>query len=64
METDGYGIPFEMYEGLLEFYKTHDPGKDRVWICEHREQNLAASLYMRYGFKLTEEKLIDQVFIH
>ncbi len=25
-----------MAEGLLEFYKRHDPDRDRVWICEAR----------------------------
>jgi GNAT superfamily N-acetyltransferase len=35
-----YGIAFEAYvaSGLYEFYTQYDPGKDRVWICEHREQ--------------------------
>jgi peptidyl-dipeptidase Dcp len=112
-----YGIGFESYvaEGLAEFYHHYNPVKDRVWICEykneiagflllmHRENNsaqlryfllvpeyrgmglgkklmelymefyhscgytssylwttnelhAAASLYQRFGFKLTYEK--------
>jgi GNAT superfamily N-acetyltransferase len=36
-EEYGYGISFEAYvaSGLFEFYKSYDPSKDRVWICEH-----------------------------
>ena len=33
----GFGIAFETYValGLHEFYERYDPGRDRVWICEH-----------------------------
>jgi len=33
----GYGVSFESYvaAGLVEFYKSYDPLKDRVWIAEH-----------------------------
>jgi len=38
----GFGVSFEAYvaQGLAEFYKQYDPGKDRVWICEHGGQAL------------------------
>ena len=113
----GYGVSFEMYVamGMYEFYKNYHPDKDRIWICEYKnqiigflllmhrenkaaqlryfyleaafrgmglgkklmnyffefvhdkkydklylwttqEQAAAASMYKRYGFKLTEEK--------
>ena len=44
----GYGIAFEMYvaEGLHEFYKSFDPEKDRVWICEHRHRLVGFLLLM------------------
>lgn len=31
-----YGIEFERYvaEGLVEFCKTYDPARSRVWVCE------------------------------
>lgn len=34
----GFGVQFEAYvaEGLLEFYRRHDPDRDCVWICEAR----------------------------
>jgi len=114
-----YGIAFETYvaTGLVEFYKSYDPERDRVWICEHnrktvgflslmhreksaqlryfilepgyrgiglgkklmdlfmehfkkagyesaflwttKELGTAAYLYMKYGFRLTEEKESD-----
>ena len=45
----GYGIAFESYvaEGLHEFYKSYDPGKDRVWICEHQDRIVGFLLLMR-----------------
>ena len=35
-----YGISFENYvaAGLSDFYNNYDPGKDRVWVCEHNEK--------------------------
>ena len=43
-----YGVAFEMYvaEGLAEFYKQYDPGKDRVWICEHVDRVVGFLLLM------------------
>ena len=39
-EEYGYGISFEAYvaAGLFEFYTSYDPGRDRVWVCEHKEK--------------------------
>ena len=33
----GYGLGFEAYvlQGLQEFAHQYDPGRDKVWICEH-----------------------------
>jgi len=33
----GYGLGFDAYvlEGLQEFAHQYDPGRDKVWICEH-----------------------------
>lgn len=44
----GYGIEFETYvaHGLYEFYKNHDPKKDRVWICEHQKRMIGFLLMM------------------
>jgi ribosomal protein S18 acetylase RimI-like enzyme len=44
----GYGIAFETYvaEGLHEFYKSYDPDKDRVWICEHHDRIVGFLLLM------------------
>jgi len=113
----GYGLNFERYvlQGLADFASQYNAGKDKVWICEHRqqmigvlvgvnrgdsiqlryfifrpeyrglglgkklmdgfinymqesqinksylwttnEQHAAISLYTRYGFRLTEEKV-------
>jgi len=44
----GYGIQFETYValGLNEFYAEYDPGRDRVWICEHGERMIGSMLLM------------------
>ena len=44
----GYGIQFESYvaQGLCEFYSRYDPGKDRVWICQHGQRIVAFLLLM------------------
>lgn len=44
----GYGIAFESYVamGLHEFHKQYDPAKDRVWICEHRDNIVGFLLLM------------------
>lgn len=33
----GFELIFEIYvsKGLIEFYNSYDPDKDKVWICEH-----------------------------
>lgn len=43
-----YGIDFETYvaRGLNEFYQNYDPGKDAVWICEHRDRIVGFLLLM------------------
>jgi N-acetylglutamate synthase-like GNAT family acetyltransferase len=47
----GYGIEFETYvaEGLVQFYRQYDPQKDRVWICEHRNNMVGFLLLMHRG---------------
>jgi GNAT superfamily N-acetyltransferase len=47
----GYGISFEAYvaEGLAEFYRNYDPGKDCVWVCEHRSRLIGFMLLMHRG---------------
>jgi GNAT superfamily N-acetyltransferase len=44
----GYEIGFETYValGLQEFYASYDPGKDRVWICEHGNRMIGFLLLM------------------
>jgi peptidyl-dipeptidase Dcp len=36
----GYGLQFESYVlgGLGEFGHAYDPGKDRIWMCEHENR--------------------------
>ena len=43
-----YGVAFEMYvaQGLAEFYKQYDAGKDRVWLCEHGDRMVGFLLLM------------------
>lgn len=47
-EEYGYGISFEAYVagGLFEFYKSYDPERDRVWICEHGNSIIGFLLLM------------------
>ncbi len=47
-EENGYGISFEAYVagGLAEFYKSYDPEKDRVWVCEDGDQIIGFLLAM------------------
>lgn len=44
----GYGIPFESHVALAvhEFYASYDPGRDRVWICEHRDRIIGSLVLM------------------
>ena len=47
-EEYGYGISFEAYvaSGLFEFYKSYDPERDRVWVCEHGNRIIGFLLLM------------------
>jgi ribosomal protein S18 acetylase RimI-like enzyme len=47
----GYGMQFETYvaEGLCEFMKRHNPGMDRVWVCEHEGRMVGFLLVMERG---------------
>jgi len=44
----GYGPAFESYVagGLHEFHKNYDSTKDRVWICEYKDQFAGFMLLM------------------
>lgn len=46
-----YGIQFESYvaKGLCEFYEKYDPGRSRVWVCEHRNKMIGFLLLMDRG---------------
>ena len=46
-----YGIQFESYvaKGLSEFYEKYDPQRNRVWICEHKDQMIGFLLLMDRG---------------
>ncbi len=48
---NGYGIAFEAYvaSGLAEFYRSYDPEKDRVWICEDAGEIIGFLLAMHRG---------------
>ncbi len=39
-EEYGYSVSFETYvaNGMYEFYKSYNPEKNRVWICEHNDK--------------------------
>jgi ribosomal protein S18 acetylase RimI-like enzyme len=43
----GFAVRFETYvaRGIQEFYAAYDPERDRVWICEHREE-IIGSLFL------------------
>ncbi len=47
----GYTLQFEAYvaQGLLEFFAAYDPGRDRVWICEHGGRMIGSMLLMHRG---------------
>ncbi len=46
-----YGTEFETYValGLCEFYKSYNPEKDRIWICEHNNKIIGFLLLMNRG---------------
>jgi peptidyl-dipeptidase Dcp len=43
-----YSIAFETYvaKGFYEFYSQYDPGRDCVWICEHKDSIVGFLLLM------------------
>ena len=45
---NGYGIAFEAYvaAGLAEFYRLYDAEKDRVWVCEEKDEIIGFLLLM------------------
>jgi len=47
----GYGLAFEGYvaQGLNEFLQKYNPGKERVWICEHNNKIIGSLLLMDRG---------------
>jgi GNAT superfamily N-acetyltransferase len=47
----GYGLPFENYvaKGMSEFYEKYNPGRSRVWACEHRRRIIGFLLLMDRG---------------
>lgn len=53
----GFSISFESYVAgaFSEFYKNHDPKKDRVWVCEHDGKIIGSILLM--GRSLGEAQL-------
>jgi peptidyl-dipeptidase Dcp len=63
-KENGYGLSFESYvlSGLGEFGHDYDPGKDRVWVCEHNgkmvgfllAQHRPAAVQLRYFIFLPE----------
>jgi len=63
-QENQFGLGFESYvlEGLGEFGARYDPGKDRVWVCEHGREKIGflvgvhrgESLQLRYFILLPE----------
>jgi ribosomal protein S18 acetylase RimI-like enzyme len=47
-EEYNYGVSFETYVGygLYEFYKSYDPKRDRVWVCEQDNKIVGFLLLM------------------
>ena len=47
-EENDFGVSFEAYvaAGVSEFYQGYDPGKDCVWVCEHRGKIIGFMLCM------------------
>ena len=43
-----YGIQFETYvaKGLCEFYEKYNSRRNRVWVCEHKEEMIGFLLLM------------------
>jgi peptidyl-dipeptidase Dcp len=43
-----YGLQFESYvaKGLCEFYEKYDPGRNRIWACEHNNRMIGFLLLM------------------
>jgi peptidyl-dipeptidase Dcp len=55
-EECNYGPSFEAYvaQGLAEFWKQYDAGRDRVWICEHRDRIVGFLLLMHRGERVAQ----------
>lgn len=53
-ECRGFGLGNKLIELFMDFLK--EKGYAAVYLWTTSEQTAAASLYRRYGFKLTEEK--------
>src|SRR5512139_596503 len=47
----GYELQFESYvaKGLCEFYEKYDPGRNRIWACEHNDRMIGFLLLMDRG---------------
>jgi ribosomal protein S18 acetylase RimI-like enzyme len=60
----GYGLHFEAYvlDGLKDLARDYDPGKDKVWVCEHQNkiigflvaQHREKAIQLRYFIFLPE----------
>ncbi len=46
-----YGLQFESYvaKGLCEFYEKYNPGRNRIWACEHNSRIIGFLLLMDRG---------------
>jgi len=46
-----YGFQFESYvaKGLCEFYEKYNPGRNRIWACEHKDRMIGFLLLMDRG---------------
>jgi N-acetylglutamate synthase-like GNAT family acetyltransferase len=46
-----YGIEFESYvaQGLAAFYQQYNPAKNRVWVCEYKNEIIGFMLLMNRG---------------
>ncbi len=46
-----YGLQFESYvaKGLCEFYEKYNPGRNRIWACEHNSCIIGFLLLMDRG---------------
>ncbi|HEY9195326.1 MAG TPA: GNAT family N-acetyltransferase [Mucilaginibacter sp.] len=54
-EYRGIGLGKKLIDAFIAYMK--DAGVDKAYLWTTNEQHAAISLYTRYGFRLTEEKL-------